>query len=165
GKAWPVGHVLRNPQYGQVMKLLAANGPTAFYEGKVAQDMVDAVAAHAVPGSLALDDLRNYKAKEREALCSTYKQYELCGMPPPSSGPLAIMQMLGILSHTPVASLSPNSLQAVHLFSEAGKLAFADRDFYVADPDYQDVPVEGLLDADYLKGRAAQISPETSIGR
>jgi gamma-glutamyltranspeptidase/glutathione hydrolase len=165
GEAWPVGHVLRNPAFAKVLRAVAQNGPVAFYAGSVAQAIVDAVASHPVPGDLSLDDLRNYRAKTRPALCAPYKVYVLCGMPPPSSGPLAVMQIMGILSHTPIAALQPDSLAAVHLFSEAGKLAFADRDFYIADPDFQEVPTRALLDPGYLKLRASLVDNDRSIGR
>ncbi|MEB2401422.1 MAG: gamma-glutamyltransferase [Alcaligenaceae bacterium] len=165
GAAWPVGHMLRNTAFADVLRALAQEGPAAFYEGPVAEAIVRAVASHPVPGDLSLDDLRSYQAKERAALCTPYKAYVLCGMPPPSSGPLAVMQILGILSHTPIAGLPPDSLEAVHLFSEAGKLAYADRDFYVADPDFQDVPVRALLDPAYLELRAGLIAADRSMGR
>ncbi|NYT80438.1 gamma-glutamyltransferase [Alcaligenaceae bacterium] len=165
GKALPVGRVVRNLPFAQVLRAVAKEGPSAFYEGPVAKSIAAAVASHPVPGDLSLDDLRNYRAKERDTLCMPYKVYTLCGVPPPSAGPLAVMQILGILSHTPIAGLAPDSLAAVHLFSEAGKLAFADRDFYAADPDFQDVPAKAMLDPAYLKLRAALISPDHSLGK
>lgn len=164
GQAWPVGHVLRNPELAKVFRSLAESGPDVFYTGWIADQIVAAVQSHAVPGDLTLDDLRNYQARERLPLCVPYKIYTLCGMPPPSSGPLAVMQILGILSHTPIASVAPDSLLSVHYFSEAGRLAFADRDAYVADPDFVDVPVAGLLDPGYLKQRAMLIRSDRSMG-
>ncbi len=165
GEPWPVGHVLKNPAFVSLLRRIAQGGPRAFYEGAVARDIVDAVAAHAVPGDLSLADMSGYRAKARAPLCAPYKAYTLCGMPPPSSGPLAVIQMLEILSHTPIARLAPTSLEAVHYFSEAGKLAFADRDIYLADPDFIDVPVKGLLDKRYLTLRAGLIKPDATIGR
>src|SRR3546814_3910815 len=108
--------------------------------------------------------MRGYRAIERAPLCAPYRVYELCGPPPPSSGPLAVMQMLGILSHTPIAQAAPVSVEAVHYFSEAGSLAFADRDAYVADPQFVDVPVAGMLDPAYLAARARLISPDHAVG-
>lgn len=163
GQPWPVGHRLRNPALAQTLRKIAANGPRAFYEGPMAQRIVDAVAAHKVPGDLALKDLADYRALERAPLCGPYKEYTICGMPPPSAGPLTVLQMLGILSHTPLADLAADSLQAVHLFAEAGKLAFADRDAYVGDPDFVDVPVQALLDPPYLASRAALIQPDKAM--
>lgn len=165
GRAWPVGHVLKNPALAQVLRDIAKNGPDAFYQGKVARHMVDAVAGHLVPGDLSLRDLARYRSIEREPLCAPYKVYVLCGVPPPSSGPLAIIQMMTILSHTPIADLPPVSPEAVHYFSEAGRLAFADRAVYVADPDFADVPVKALLDPQYLRLRADLIMPKRTIGK
>nr|WP_233583212.1 gamma-glutamyltransferase [Candidimonas sp. SYP-B2681] len=165
GEPWPVGHRLVNEPLAQVFRRVAREGPAAFYEGDIAQDMVNAVAAHAIPGDLTKKDLANYRALERSPLCAPYKLYILCGMPPPSSGPLTVIQMLEILSHTPIANLPPDSLEAVHYFSEAGKLAYADRDVYVADPAFINVPVKALLDPGYLALRAGLIRPEKTIGR
>src|SRR5690554_58252 len=164
GWAWPVGHWLRNPALALTLRRIAQDGPQAFYRGRIAEDIVAAVARHAVPGDLTVADMAGYRALRREPLCAPYKVYEVCGMPPPSSGPLAVMQMLNILSHTPISSLAPQSLAAVHLFSEAGKLAFADRDYYVADPAYVDVPVEAMISPSYLALRAALIDPTKSQG-
>ncbi|MDS1140686.1 gamma-glutamyltransferase [Pusillimonas sp. SM2304] len=165
GRAWPVGHILKNPALAQVFRAVAEGGPDAFYQGAIARNLVEAVAGHPVPGDLSLKDLSGYEAKAREPLCAPYKVYVLCGMPPPSSGPLAVMQMMTILSHTPIATTPPGSLEAVHYFSEAGKLAFADRDVYVADPDFINVPINALLDARYLALRADLIMPRRTIGR
>lgn len=165
GNPWPVGHRLRNPEYARVMERLAGEGPQAFYSGDLAQAMVDAVRSHVKPGDLSLEDLKGYRALRREALCSDVGEYRLCGMPPPSSGGLAVIQMMGILEHTPIGRLKPDSAESVHYFAEAGRLAFADRDAYVADPAFARVPVYGLLDPAYLRARAALIRPERSMGR
>ena len=165
GNAWPVGHVLRNPDYAEVLREVAGRGAEAFYHGPIARDMVAAVSAHAVPGDLTEEDLAAYKALRRDALCADMAAIRYCGMPPPSSGGVAVMQIMGILAHTPIADLRPNSAEAVHYFSEAGRLAFADRDAYIADPAFARVPVYGLLDPDYLASRAQLIRPERSMGR
>lgn len=165
GEPWPVGHILVNKALAQVFREVAAHGANAFYEGKLAQDIVAAVAGHAIPGDLSLQDLSRYRALERAPLCAPYKIYTLCGMPPPSSGPLTVMQILNILSHTDIAALPPNSLEAVHYFAEAGKLAYADRDVYVADPAFINVPVKAMLDPEYLALRASLIQPDRTIGR
>lgn len=161
---WPVGYHLRNPEQAKVLRTLASEGAHAFYHGPLARDMVRAVQRHPVPGDLTLDDLAHYRAVNRPALCAPYRQYQLCGPPPPSSGPLAVMQMLGILAHTPIAQAVPESSQAVHYLSEAGRLAFADRDHYVADPAAVAVPVQGLLNPNYLRDRAALIRADRSLG-
>ncbi len=165
GEPWPVGYKLVNKPLAEVFRKIAEQGAEAFYEGALAQDIVNAVAGHSVPGDLTLQDLSGYRALERAALCAPYKVYTLCGMPPPSSGPLTVMQMLNILSHTDIEALPPDSLQAVHYFSEAGKLAYADRDVYVADPAFIDVPVKAMLDPQYLALRAGLIQPDRTIGR
>lgn len=164
GQAWPVGHVLKNPVFADTLRQIAQLGPRVFYQGEIARDMVDAVAAHAVPGDLSLTDLQDYRAIEQPPLCAPYRIFVLCGPPPPSSGPLAVMQILGILTHTPIAQVAPISVQAVHYFSEAGRLAYADRDAYVADPAFIDVPVAGMLDPAYLASRVALIQADHAMG-
>ncbi|MGE8546319.1 MAG: gamma-glutamyltransferase [Alcaligenes sp.] len=164
GRPWPVGHRLRNPAYAQVLKVLAQQGADAFYTGELARDMAAAVAADPIPGDLSEADLRDYRALRREPLCMDWQRWALCGMAPPSSGPLTVMQMLGILQHTPIASLEPQSAQAIHYFAEAGRLAFADRDAWVADPAFVAVPQQAMLAPDYLKARAALIRPDRSLG-
>lgn len=164
GQPWPVGHVLKNPDLARVYRTLALDGPDSFYEGWIAERIVESVQAHSVPGTLSRDDMRDYQSVQRDPLCMPYKVYTVCGMPPPSAGPLAVMQILGILAHTPIDDYAPDDLMAVHYFSEAGRLAFADRDAYVADPDFVHVPVNALLDPDYLRQRAALISPDHSMG-
>lgn len=165
GQPWPVGHVLRNPAYARVLERLAMDGASAFYEGELAEDMVQAIAGHAVAGDLSTDDLAGYRAIRRQAVCAEIAVYRYCGMPPPSSGGVAVIQMMSLLQHTPIARLRPDSAEAVHYFSEAGRLAFADRDAYVADPAFARVPLYGLLDPDYLASRAALIRPERSMRR
>ncbi|KAG4080935.1 hypothetical protein HA402_010106 [Bradysia odoriphaga] len=164
GSAWPVGHQLKNPAFAQLLRRVAQEGAAAFYQGDIARDIVAAVQSHAVPGDLSLADLAGYQAKEREPVCGKYRVYRLCGMAPPSSGALAVLQMLGILEQYPLDTFAPDRVEAVHYFSEAGRLAFADRDFYVADPDFVDVPVQAMLAPDYLRARADLIRPDRSMG-
>ncbi|WP_368934781.1 gamma-glutamyltransferase [Alcaligenes faecalis] len=164
GKPWPVGHRLQNKEYAQVLRLLARQGAQAFYQGELAQDMVAAVAADPIAGDLAVSDLTQYRALRREPLCMDWQQVALCGMAPPSSGAISVMQMLGILQHTPIAAAKPQSVEAIHYFSEAGRLAFADRDAWVADPAFVSVPQQALLAPEYLKSRAALIQPDRSMG-
>ncbi len=164
GQPWPVGHTLRNPDFAQVLREVARHGADAFYGGDIARDVVAAVRGHAVPGDLGTADLAGYQAKVREPVCGAYRAYRLCGMPAPSSGAIAVLQMLGMLEQYPMGSFEPESLQAVHYFTEAGRLAFADRDHYVADPDFVDVPARALLDPRYLAARGALIDPARSMG-
>jgi gamma-glutamyltranspeptidase/glutathione hydrolase len=163
GLPWPVGHVLKNPEFARTLRALASQGADAFYQGEIARDIVAAVHGHATPGDLSLADLANYRAKTRDPVCGAYRGYQLCGMAPPSSGPIAVLQMLGELEQYPMSTYAPGSVQAVHYFSEAGRLAFADRDFYVADPDFVDVPVRALLNPAYLRARGALIQPDRSM--
>jgi gamma-glutamyltranspeptidase/glutathione hydrolase len=164
GKPAPIGYVLKNPELADVLQQVAELGVTVFYQGEIAQAIVDAVHSHAQAGDLSLDDLKNYKAKERKPVCSNYKQHQVCGMGPPSSGGIAVLQMLGMLEQHRLDDMMPMSLEAVHYFSEAGRLAYADRDRYIADPDFISVPVEGLLDKYYLSARGAQIDSRNSMG-
>ncbi len=115
------------------------------------------------PGDLTLADLDGYRVKTRAPVCGGYRVYTVCGMPPPSSGGIASLQMLAMLERFDVASLQPASFFAVHLMSEAGRLAYADRNAYIADPDFV-APPPGLLDRDYLARRADLIRVDASIG-
>lgn len=169
GKPWPVGHVLKNAQYAAVLRAIAAQGSKALHEGPIAQAIVDKVRSHPTnPGRLSLDDLAGYQPKKREALCHDYRardrDYRICGFPPPSSGALAVGQILGILNQTNAASLPlQNGLPSadwLHLYTEASRLAFADRAQYVADPDFVAPPAGNwmsLLDPAYLAERARLI--------
>ena len=173
GKPWPVGHVLKNPELAQVLHGIAAQGSRALLEGPVAQAIVDKVRLHpSNPGTLRLQDLAQYQPKKRSALCFDYeavaRSYRLCGFPPPSSGALAIGQMLGILQHTPATGMALDhglpSASWLHWYTEAARLAFADRAQYVADPDFVSAPGGdwlSLLNPAYLAQRAALIGPQS----
>jgi gamma-glutamyltranspeptidase/glutathione hydrolase len=159
------GTILRNPELASTLRSIATSGADAFYTGAMAQAIVDAVRSHPTnPGRLTLADLRAYRAIERTPLCGGYRGYRLCGMPPPSSGAIAVLQTLGILEHFDVSRHGPGSADAVHLISEAYRLAYADRAVYVADDAFVRVPVEGLLDPGYLKARAGLIQMDRSLG-
>jgi len=170
-----VGTRLRNPALAATLRAVAADGADAFYRGAIADDVVKAVQSHANTGRLTAADLAEYRAVARTPVCSDYQSWRVCGMPPPSSGGIAVAQMLGIFLHRNIAVVPPeqrsaptSGLQpqadAVHLFAEAGRLAFADRALYVADSDFVPVDVAGLLDPGYLKRRAQLIGPR-SMGR
>jgi len=159
------GVVLRNPAYAATLRRIAAGGADAFYRGAIAQDVVDtANAASSNPGDLTLADLANYEVKVREPICEPYRSYRVCGMPLPSSGGVTVLQMLKILEPYDLAAMGPATFWSVHFISEAGRLAFADRGVYEADPDFY-APPAGLLDADYLRDRATLIRPDTSMRR
>lgn len=164
GAAWPVGHRLRNPAFAEVLRAVAAGGADAFYAGPIARDIVAAVRGHAVPGDLTEADLRDYQARERVPVCGRYRLYQVCGMAPPSSGGIAVLQMLGMLEQHALREQKPASLAAVHVFSEAGRLAYADRDRYVADPDFVSVPVQAMLDPAYLRARGTLIRRDRGMG-
>ncbi|AWY41184.1 gamma-glutamyltransferase [Pseudomonas putida] len=180
GSPKTVGTLLKNPALANVFRRIAKEGPDALYKGAIAEEIVAKVQGHANPGSLSLNDLKGYSAKERAPLCTDYKRWQVCGMPPPSSGGIAVAQILGTLqaleardkrftlapmkptkTHFP-AGIEP-SPYAVHLISEAERLAYADRAQYVADTDFVPVPVKGLVDPTYLASRAALIG-ERSMG-
>ena len=180
GTAKATGTLLKNPALAAVFKRIAIEGPDALYHGPIANEIARKVQSNHNPGSLSQADLQGYTAKERTPLCTDYKQWKVCGMPPPSSGGIAIAQILGTLqalearnpqlaiaSMPPVKSTSPAGLEptpeAVHLLAETGRLAFADRGLYVADSDFVPVPVAGLVAPDYLAKRAALIG-ERSMG-
>ena len=171
GQPHPVGHVLRNPELAQVLRNLAALGPIALHEGPVARAIVNKVRQHpTLPGTLSLEDLKAYQPREREAICfdhtAALRALRICGFPPPSSGAIAIGQILGLLARTPQAAAPlTNGLPAVdwlHSYTEASRLAFADRAQFVADPDFVAPPAGrwvSLLEARYLDDRARLIGP------
>ncbi|MGE0211481.1 MAG: gamma-glutamyltransferase [Parvibaculaceae bacterium] len=162
----PAGQVIRNPAYAETLRAIATGGPNAFYDGDIALAIIAAVNAHASnPGEMTAADLAGYRAIERKPLCRPYHAYRVCGMPPPTSGGLTSLMILGILQHYRMPDLRPRSPTAVHLLAEASRLAFADRDLYMADPDFVPVPGEGLLDRGYLLSRARLIDPGRDHGK
>ncbi|MGB1539461.1 MAG: gamma-glutamyltransferase, partial [Rickettsiales bacterium] len=168
GKWLDVGKKVVNKPLSLTLGSIAEAGVKPFYEGEIAQDMVHAVRqAKPNPGYLSLDDLKHYRAIERKPVCAPYRQYTVCSMPPPSSGGVTILQALGILEHLPVdiATLEPLSADAVHLFAEASKLAYADRNRYLADPAFEAVPVAQMLDNTYLASRARLVSEHYAMDK
>jgi gamma-glutamyltranspeptidase / glutathione hydrolase len=164
GEPKPIGTVLRNPELAATLRKIAAHGADAFYTGEIAADIVATVQAQPNPGSITADDLARYRVRDAEPVCASYRARILCGMPPPSSGGIAVLQMLGVLSRFDLAHARPGSAEAVHLFSEAGRLAFADRARYLGDDRFIDVPVKGLLDPAYLAERSKLVAVEKSMG-
>lgn len=180
GSPKAVGTLLKNPPLAKVLKRIAKEGPDALYQGPIAEEIVARVQGSSNPGSLSLSDLKGYQAKERAPLCTDYKRWQVCGMPPPSSGGIAVAQILGTLqaleahdSRLALAAMKPLKTdkpagleppaEAVHLIAEAERLAYADRALYVADSDFVPVPVAGLVAPSYLASRAALIG-ERSMG-
>jgi gamma-glutamyltranspeptidase/glutathione hydrolase len=143
-----------NREYAETLRAIARGGARVFYEGDIARDIALTVRTHAKPGDLTEDDLRNYRALEREPVCGPYRGRRICSMGPPSSGGIAVLQILGILERTNFARAPPQSAGALHFFAEAGKLAYADRARYLGDPAFVAVPTERLLSQAYLDKRA-----------
>ena len=155
---------LVNPELAATLGAIASGGADAFYSGPIAADIVRTVTGAPVnPGDLALADLAGYRAKERAPVCGTYRGKRLCGMGPPSSGAVTLLEMLGLLQRFDLARLGPGSVAATHLFAEAGRLAYADRDRYLGDADFVPVPVRGLLDPGYLAQRSRLIDPAHAL--
>jgi gamma-glutamyltranspeptidase / glutathione hydrolase len=178
GEPWPVGYVLKNPEYAEVLKLIAAGGSKALHEGAVAQAVVSKVQSHPTnAGLLSMADLAGYSPKVRDAFCTDYaasqRQYVICGMPPPSSGAITVAQILGVLQNAPMGSQATlnrastsiiPSADWLHAYSEASRLAFADRAQYIGDPDFVAAPAgnwKSLVAPDYLAARAKLIGEQS----
>ncbi|MGF6345495.1 gamma-glutamyltransferase [Variovorax sp. W2I14] len=178
-----LGTKLKNPAYAQTLATLATQGANAFYTGPIAQAIVDKIAVTAAvdgsvitPGKTTMADMANYVAKRRDPVCGTYRDYYVCSMAPPSSGGIAVVQALGILETFNMGLYKPTAIDieggkptvmGVHLVSEAERLAYADRDKYVADTDFIPLPggsVDTMLHKPYLQQRASLISLSKSMG-
>ncbi len=161
GNPLPAGTVVKNPALADFLEQLGKNGPRAFYSGDNAKAIVRAVAqAERTPAPLTLKDIARYRAKWREPVCAPYRGWKLCGMGPPSSGATTVLGTLGLLEKHDLAALGKDSATSWHLMAEAMRLAYADRDRWLADSDFVDVPVAGLLAPAYLAERARLIAPD-----
>ncbi|WP_407712988.1 gamma-glutamyltransferase [Corynebacterium camporealensis] len=179
GKAWPAGHTLVNEDYAEVVERIGAEGPDAFYTGDIAAAIVEEANRendNLTPSRLTTADLAGYTPEVREVLCAPYRELEVCGAPPSSSGGVAVLEALKILDGHDLAGLGPQdagpdgalpSAEAIHLISEAQRLAYADRDAYVADPAFADVPggVEALLADGFIAQRSELIDGAQSMGQ
>ncbi|MEQ8309085.1 MAG: gamma-glutamyltransferase [Sphingopyxis sp.] len=166
GKPAPVGTRLKNPAYAALLRDIAARGPDAFYSGANARAIRDAVAkAPRNPATLTLADLASYRAKERGAVCTSYRIYKVCGMGPPSSGATTVFGILGMLEGWDMKAMGKDNPMSWHLLAEAMQLAYADRAAFLGDGDFVEVPVQGLLDKAYLAERRQLISPYGAAGR
>jgi gamma-glutamyltranspeptidase/glutathione hydrolase len=163
GAPLTVGKMRINRPLARAFRAIAQEGAGVFYEGFIARDVVAAVREANNPGTLSLADMAAYEAKERPVLCRPYRRWRVCGMPPPSSGGITLLQALGILESFDLGALEPGTAKTIHLLAEAMRLAFADRNTYIADPDFVAVPLEGLLDPDYLATRAGLVSPHETM--
>jgi gamma-glutamyltranspeptidase/glutathione hydrolase len=161
GAYWKAGDILRQPDLAATFARLQKDGPREFYEGETAKRIADAMEKN--QGTITLADLKAYRAVERTPLRGAYRGYEIVTMPPPSSGGLVLLQMLGMLESYDVRSLGQNSAAKIHLFTEVMRRAFRDRAEYLGDPDFVPIPVAELLDRDYLKRRMRDFDPEHAM--
>ena len=164
GKPLPPGTRVRNPAQAALLERIAARGPDSFYVGPEAAKLVATVnGAARNPSNMTVGDLAAYDAKERQPLCGRYRGYRICSMGPPSSGGATVLMILGQLERFDMARLGKDSPVAWHLFAESSRLAYADRDRYLGDPDFVTVPLKGLLDRGYLAARSALIAPDKTM--
>jgi gamma-glutamyltranspeptidase / glutathione hydrolase len=155
------GQRLMNPDYAEVLRAMAQRGADAFYDGPIAEAIVEIVQANG--GLLSLQDFATYEVVERPPVCVTYRAAEVCGMGPPSSGALTVGQILGMLEGFDLAAMGPDSAEAWTLIGDASRLAFADRGRYMADSDFVPMPTEGLVDDAYLDERAQALDPSRAL--
>lgn len=165
GKPKPVGTRVTNPELAETFAAIAAEGPQALYAGPRAQAIASTVAAATPrPRPMTAADIAAYTAKERSPVCGSYRGYRICGMGPPSSGGIAVLGILGMLERFDLKALGAENPVTWHLFLEAQRLAYADRELYAADSDFVSVPVRGLTDPAYLSERSKLIDPGRSLG-
>ncbi|MBD8650049.1 gamma-glutamyltransferase [Rhizobium sp. CFBP 13726] len=166
GAPLKIGTLLKNPAYAETLRTIASGGADAFYSGPIAQAIVKAVReAKGNPGVLSLSDFANYRVKEREPVCLAYRALDICGMGPPSSGGVAVGQMLGILENFDLKGLGPDNVESWRLIGDAQRLAFADRERYLADPDFVPAPIKGLLKKEYLGERARLLDTDKALAK
>lgn len=163
GEPLPVGTLITVPELAKTLETIASQGPQAFYNGSAAE-FADYVASQTPQdGLMSASDVSTYQAKQREPVCTQYRVYKICGMGPPSSGGVAVAQMLGQLERFDLAAMGPQDAQFWHLFLESQRIAYADRELYVGDEDFVTVPVRGLVDPGYVASRSALINPERAL--
>ncbi|WP_434017288.1 gamma-glutamyltransferase [Thalassotalea sediminis] len=166
GKAIQAGDLLVNKKLAKVYRSLAEKGITPFYQGWIAKSIVNAVQNSSIaPGKLSIDDLANYQPREISPVCGNYRQYQVCGMAPPSSGGIAVIQILKQLEPYKLGELPFSDARTVHLFTQSSRLAFADRAKYVADDTFVDVPIKTLVSDDYLARRSKLIDVKKDMGK
>lgn len=166
GAPLKAGHILKNPEYAKTIEAIATGGADAFYRGPIAEDIVKTVrGARDNPGVLSQTDLALYHIKEREPVCFAYRALDICGMGPPSSGGIAIGQMLGMAENFDLKGLGPENVESWRIIGDAQRLAFADRERYVADTDFQPLPIKGLLEKTYLGERAKLLDGDKALAK
>jgi gamma-glutamyltranspeptidase/glutathione hydrolase len=164
GEPRPVGYRLKNPEYAAALQVLAAGGAEPLHTGELAAAIANEIRDNNVrPGRMTAEDLASYEAHVSAPLCTPYRRWRVCGPQLPSSGGVTTQQVLGILSHLKLPDIRTQPVQAIHLFAEANRLAFADRNLYLGDPQFVPAPVAGLLDAGYLRARASLIDPQKAM--
>lgn len=164
GQVLPLGSIIRNPEQAALLERIAKLGPDSFYVGPQAQKLVTTVnTATRNPSKMTAGDLASYSAKPRPPLCATYRAYRICSMGPSSGGGSTMLSILKLLERFDMGRLGKDSPQAWHLFAEASRLAYADRDMYLGDPDYVRVPLKGLFDPAYIASRSALIAPDRTM--
>ena len=165
GNPLPVGTRLTNERLARTFEAIAAGGPRAFYTGGLAREIAETVSADTPrDGAMSYADITGYKAKTRDGVCGTYRAYRICTMGPPTSGGIAVLQILGQLERFDLTALGVDNPATWHLFVESQRLAYADRELYLADSDFVSVPVAGLVDPEYLDSRSALIEADTALG-
>jgi gamma-glutamyltranspeptidase / glutathione hydrolase len=164
GKPKAVGETIKNPAFAALLRSVAKSGAKAFYSGANADAIIAATAGSARNKAvITRQDIAAYRAKDRPAVCSTYRTYKLCGMGPPSSGATTVFQILGLIERFDMKAMGKDDPKSWHLIAEAMRLAYADREAYLGDSDFVNVPVAGLLDKNYIASRSAMIAPTTSL--
>ncbi|MFV2053696.1 gamma-glutamyltransferase [Aliiroseovarius sp. YM-037] len=157
------GTTLINKPYAATLRALATDGADAFYKGRIAENTVATVRNATTPGALSTVDLALYRVVERDPVCVEYREHDVCGMGPPSSGALTVGQILGLLRGSDLATLGPDNAETWRLIGDASRLAFADRGRYMADSDYVPMPTEGLVADDYLSERATMLETDAAL--
>ncbi|MCF2949011.1 gamma-glutamyltransferase [Paraglaciecola aquimarina] len=166
GKGLKLGQVKKNGALARVLMDVAKNGIESFYTGPLAEKIVKTVEFSSInPGLLRTNDLANYKAVKRSPVCGSYKEYKICGMAPPSSGGVNVLQILRLLEPYNLSQYAPNSIDAIHLFTQASRLAYADRELYIADMDFTHLPFSAMVSYRYLKDRSKKIELNKDMGK
>lgn len=164
GAPLKAGNVLKNPAYAETLRAIGEGGADAFYSGRIAEGIVDTVRmAAGNPGVLVLNDLVDYRVRERAPVCITYRALDVCGMGPPSSGAVAVGQTLGMIENFDIKGLGRDNPESWRIIGDAQRLAFADRGRYLADTDYVPAPIKGLMQKDYLGKRAALLDADKAL--
>ncbi|MDV7341154.1 gamma-glutamyltransferase [Terasakiella sp. A23] len=164
GTPLPVGHLLKNPAFADSLREIQKGGAAAFYQGKLADEIVAKVQSHPTnPGQLSFADMQRYHTVMRKPVCLTYRAYDVCGMAPPSSGGVTVSEILGLMEQYDLNNDPKPTIDRAHLLLEASKLAFADRNHFLADPDFVKVPTDELLTKSYLTGRQTLIQHDSAL--